>query len=74
MYYSSRKISFFQPTPSWEHELRRYYVASMELVLPHPCVTVGVVLGAERSLIPDLIREELSLHAFLVTGEQRDFW
>ena len=42
----------------------------MEVVLPHPCVTVGVVLGAEQSSIRDLIREELSLHALLVTGEQ----
>ena len=42
----------------------------MEAALPHPFVTVGVVLGAERSSIRDLIREELSLHALLVTGEQ----
>ena len=42
----------------------------MEVVLPHPCVIVGVVLGAERSSIRALIREELSLHALLVTGEQ----
>ena len=42
----------------------------MEVVLPHPCATVGVVLGAEQSSIRDLIREELSLHALLVTGEQ----
>ena len=31
---------------------------------------VGVVLGAQLSSIRDLIREELSLHALLVTGEQ----
>ena len=31
---------------------------------------MGVVLGAQLSSIRDLIREELSLHALLVTGEQ----
>ena len=42
----------------------------MEVALPHPCVIVGVVLGAELSSIRDLLREELSLHALLVMGEQ----
>ena len=31
---------------------------------------MGVVLGAELSSIRDLLREELSLHALLVMGEQ----
>ena len=42
----------------------------MQVALPHPCVIVGVVLGAELSSIRDLLREELSLHALLVMGEQ----
>ena len=55
---------------TWTPPLLPLWLALMEVVLPHPCVTVGVVLGAERSSIQDLTREELSLHALLVTGEQ----